>query len=117
MGKPGKPDIGHERNWASFDKGSSRRVENITTRESLYVGLLISSPKRFRRINVRREKGMEKKNCAAVTSETLFASRLSDDGYQFSSNRRSNVSRPRFVGLTFGIVLTAGALTNMRDDS
>lgn len=47
---------------------------------------------------------MEKKNYAAVTSETLFASRLSDDGYQFSSNRRSNVSRPRFVGLTFGIV-------------
>lgn len=33
MGKPGKPDIGHERNWDSFDKGSSRRVENITTRE------------------------------------------------------------------------------------
>lgn len=33
MGKPGKPDIGHERNWTSFDKGSSRRVENITTRE------------------------------------------------------------------------------------
>lgn len=30
----------------------------------------------------------------------------------------SNVSRwPRFVGLTFGIVLTAGALTNTRDDS
>lgn len=33
MGKPGEPDIGHERNWTSFDKGSSRRVENITTHE------------------------------------------------------------------------------------
>lgn len=100
--KPGKPDIGHERNWTSFDKDSSRRVENITTlRESPCVsgcrGYSSPSPRTDSgELTFVARKGWKRKIGRQLHPRLCSRAVCPDDGYQFCSNRRSNVSRLRF---------------------
>lgn len=121
MGKPGEPDIGHERNWASFDKTSSRRVENITTRESPCVcgAARLLLPELYSgELTFVARKGWKRKIAGQLHPRLCSRAVCSMTVTNLVLTAVTNVSRwPRFVGLTFGIVLTAGALTNTRDDS